>query len=80
MWKKKKKNTNRKKFIFFNVVQKSMSRTKSKLNIITFVYTTIEFFILTLLFKQQKVGSNLGTGKEIKTKTNFSTMFILHCA
>jgi len=56
-----------------------MSRTKSKLNIITFVYTTIEFFILTLLFKQQKVGSNLGTGKEIKTKKNFSTMFILHC-
>ena len=51
--------------------KKSMSRTKSKLNIITFVYTTIEFFILTLLFKQQKVGGNLGTGEEIKRKKLF---------
>ena len=58
------KNTNRKKFILFNVLQKSISRTKCKLNIIRFVYATIQFFILTLLFKQKKAGSNLGIVKE----------------
>ena len=52
--------------MFFNV-QKSMSRTKSKLNILTFVYTTL----LPLLFKQQKVGGDLGIGKEIKPQTTF---------
>ena len=56
-----------------------LRRTKSKLNNITFVYSTIQLFILTLLFRQQKVGGNFRTGKE-RTPKKTSGTFTLHCA
>ena len=59
--------------------KKYLRRTKSKLNNITFVYSTIQLFILTLLFRQQKVGGNFRTGKE-RTPKKTSGTFTLHCA
>ena len=58
--------------------KKYLCRTKSKLNNITFVYSTIQLFILTLLFRPQKVGGNFRTGKEIIPKSS-SWTFILCC-
>ena len=51
---------------FFNI-QKIQNK---KLNIFTSGYTTVQFFILTLLFKQWIVAGILGIGKKMKQNKN----------